>query len=287
MLALFGSVLLFVAANDGGLTYAREGNLSPFNDRLPEDDRPVLPEGQSRPFLVTRAGQAFAVDNGSPRQWRFWSVAAPKPVLLAKADLFERAVGFALHDDGLVMAVVSPDRSSAYPLSDRVSALSHGDARQLAHMAGPPVAALVTLAPDGKEQKREVLIEQRPTGLCSTSDGWLVLLTEGSLEKGQSDAMIWARAPGASTGWQRLAVGLEMPNQLRCGGPWACSDEKTRGGEFRAHCVNPSTRTHLTSKLFKTNVLLRAIVEKPSWRLVFTELSVTGDVSPLWAMPLR
>lgn len=286
MLALVASLVLGVP--DGGQLIALEIDVTPVRGTL-ERTAPKLAGLNERPFVAEHDGRSFAADNDGATQqtsrWRLWSIAGKKPAALAKAKDLERAVGLAWHEGALRLAVVKPDRSNASSVNERAAALMHGDGARLAAMAGPLEGALIAFSTDGRALAREPLTEQRPAGLCATGDGWLVMVTEGTLAKGLGDAMLWARAPGADHSWERLATGLVMPGQLRCRAAWACFSEMP-GDTFLARCVSPSKRASWKSKPFRTNVILREIVEQP-WRLVFTELSVTGGESPEWALPLQ
>ncbi len=231
------------------------------------------------PIVVSHAGKTFTVTNAGAR----WEVTAAQSKPFAKATADERAVGAAILKGNLVLAVHGPDQTQG-TLGERVRAMDHlakGDGKPAAQLAGPAHGALITLDATGTVVRREPVDAQRPAGLAVTADGWLVLLTQGTLAKGLRDAQLLGRAPGAKGGWQVLASDLEMPGQVTARGAWVCVSEMPGPEDRVAHCVDPGRALWVKSPRLKGNLFLLDVAV-----LHHQEYVNHAPVDRYWTMPL-
>lgn len=220
-------------------------------------------------------------------RWQVWSFDRRRASKLGQAQSTERAVGAAWWNSALWVAVAGPDNSGHASMNERVAAVTasmRGDFEAMTRLAGQPAGFVLTLRENGSVVMRDQLV-QRPTGLVVTDDGWLVVLTEGTLANGLRDAMMLARPPGEKSGWQRLVTGLEMPGQLMQRGQWVCFGEMP-GAEARvAHCLNPTRSLYVKTPPVTGNLVLYDFEQSPV-SLVFNHLRYDGQGDRLLRLPL-
>lgn len=226
-----------VFAIEGGRTRLVEG-------LLPSEWAFDLHDGRTL-FVGTRGGRIMVASH-----WHLTIAGKEGPIEVVSAPGRESAWGAARLGEGFVVAVREPIEMAGATTPQKVSAVLgvlDGDGASAAALAEPARGALLFLDRDGHVTRREWIGPQRPAGLATTAQGWLVVLGEGTLARGLRDAVLVARAPGEA-GFRVLLSDIETPGPLRARGDWSCFTEmpsRMRGEAYVVHCVDPVRGLHL------------------------------------------
>lgn len=257
------------------------------------DGRKLVPlAGAFRPSWVFGA---VAIGNeGDPRtqHWRTFAIGKTKLAPVEVTQGTDYATGAARVGDDIIVATRDHDPPSGASDVEKANALiasEHGSHAAFAAIIGQANGYLVHLDASGHLVRREPFPDQTPGKLAVTSDGTLVVATEGTARGGFADGVLLARAPGASD-FTLVASGLELASDLIAAGSWVCLF--TMPGDTRVvHCVDPVRKLHVASEPLRDNINLLGIEPTPAPRVLLRHTWYPGGygkpvVEDVVALPL-
>jgi hypothetical protein len=239
-----------------------------------DDTGTALPPGPYRVGLGKSAGKLVPRPDDSP-----WQRDEREAETYATKTL--RVVGHQRDHTGLWIGLKSRDLDFEHAAPDE-RALAVMDPAHAISLAATGGSAIIRAG--GKERAD---LDARLAGFGITDDGTLVVLTDGTMAGGFSDAQLLSRAPGA-TSWRLLADQLDSAGGLIVRGPWACFETLAGPdhGDAAIHCVMPATSRHLVVPVSNARVYVQDLAPSP-WRAVYFQINIGKHANQLRELPLE